>query len=219
MKAITITNSKYQYLCSKSVKSFKRFNDIPLEIYFVGSEIENTLLGDFDCHYIDLHPGDIPNEFKWCKSILKEKLKIFLEQSDDFLFFENDVFFYKKLDFGIFKDGVSGVPEITDSRTKMSVLNGGFLFFKNIKLSYTVDDISSFMECSDYLPDEYFLSKFCSPINFLGYDVCYLNGTIPLVRDPVCVHCYGRYKPFVSSKLDFNKLKSFHARKLGRELG
>ncbi len=213
MLAITITNSKYQHLCEKSVKSFKQFNDVPVKIYFIGSEIENTCLRDFDCCYINLWPGDIPGDFKWCKSILKEKLKIFLEQKEDFLFFENDVFFYKKVDFSIFKDGVSGVPEIASGK-KLPVLNAGFLFFKNTKLLYTKTDIFNFIDSHSSLPDEYFLAEYCKPINYLGYDICYLNGTVPVVLDPVCVHCYGKYKPFTNTNTDFNRTKIYHVRKI-----
>lgn len=213
MKAITITNSKYQHLCYKSVKSFLLYNDIPVKIYFIGSEIENTCLKNFSCKYIDYHPSDIPKEYKWCKSVLKEKLKVFLEQTGDFLFFENDVFFYKTLDLSIFKPGISGVPEIAD--TRLDILNAGFLVFKNVKLSYTVSDIQSFIDSADFLPDEFFLSEYCSPLNFVGYDICYLNGTRPFIPDPVCVHCYGESKPFTVSKpLELDKSKAFHIRKI-----
>lgn len=214
MKVITITNNKYQHLCEKSVKSFKMFNDIDVEIYFLGSKFENTLLKNYNCHYIDLHSDDIPSEFKWCKSILKEKLKIFLEQKEDFLFFENDVFFYKKLDFSIFKDGISGVKEIDSNDLDPSVLNAGFLFFKNIKLTYTNEDVENFINSHNYLPDEFFLSEFCSPENYIDYNICYLNGTYPLVFDPVCVHCYGGYKPFIKSTQDYSKIKNYHVKKI-----
>lgn len=86
MKIITLTNSKYQYMCSKSIKSFLRFNDLSVDVYFYGSEIENTCLNDIKCHYRASDNSKMPKECRWYPSILKEKLKIFAKQTEDFFF-------------------------------------------------------------------------------------------------------------------------------------
>ena len=214
MKIITLTNSKYQYICSKSIKSFLRFNDLPVDVYFYGSEIENTCLNDIKCHYIASDNSRMPKECRWYPSILKEKLKIFAEQTDDFFFFEPDVFFYNKLDFNIFKDGITGVKEYAyPYKNYTHYLNAGFLCFKNVKLYK--DDIEKYFNPQSDLPEEEFLYRFKDLFNFLDLDVCFLNYPYKqFVTNPIAVHCIGGYKPFINCFEDPVKQNHYHYNKI-----
>lgn len=214
MKIITLTNSKYQFMCSKSIKSFLRFNDLPVDVYFYGSEIENTYLNDIKCHYRTSDNSGMPKEYRWFPSILKEKLKIFAEQTEDFFFFEPDVFFYKKLDFSIFKDGISGVKEYTYPNKDFShYLNAGFLCFKNVKLYK--DDIEKYFYPYSDLPEEDFLYRYKDLFNFLDLDVCFLNFPYnQFIANPIAVHCVGRYKPFINCFEDPVKQNHYHYNKI-----
>lgn len=215
MKAITLTNSKYQYMCSKSIKSFLRFNDLPIEIYFVGSEIENTCLKLYNCHYIKSNNSKIPDDFRWYPDILKEKLKIFILQDEDFLYFDADVFFYKKIDFDLFKDGISGTPEYAyPFKDYSSYLNAGFLVFKNVHNLYNINDIDNFFNEDSDLPEEEFLYRYKEVFNFLDLNICYLNYPYKFVSDPIAVHCVGKYKPFINAFDDPIKLNHFHYNKI-----
>ena len=218
MKIITLTNSKYQYMCSKSVKSFLKFNDLPVEVYFYGSEIENTCLKDFKCHYIVPGHSEIPKDCRWFPSILKEKLKIFAEQKEDFFFFESDVFFYKKLDFSIFKDGISGIYEYGyPYKDYTHYLNAGFLCFKNVK-PFNIEDIEKYFNPQSDLPEEEFLYRYKDLFNFLDLDICFLNYPNPFkkpfILDPVSVHCIGAYKPFINCFEDPAKQNHYHYNKI-----
>ena len=214
MKIITLTNSKYQYMCSKSIKSFLRFNDLPVDVYFYGSELENTCLKDFKCHYILPDNSKIPKECRWFPSILKEKLKIFAEQKEDFFFFESDVFFYKKLNFSILKDGISGIYEYGyPYKDYTHYLNAGFLFFKNVKLYK--EDIEKYFNPYSDLPEEEFLYRSKDLFNFLDLDVCFLNYPYKqFVPNPVAVHCIGGYKPFINCFEDPVKQNHYHYNKI-----
>lgn len=214
MKVITLTNSKYQYMCSKSIKSFLRFNDLPVDVYFYGSEIENKWLNDIKCHYIPSDNSKIPKDYRWFPSILKEKLKIFAEQTEDFFFFEPDVFFYKKLDFNIFKDGITGVKEYAyPYKNYTHYLNAGFLCFKNVKLYK--DDIEKYFNPQSDLPEEEFLYRSKDLFNFLDLDVCFLNYPYKqFVPNPVAVHCIGGYKPFINCFEDPEKQNHYHYNKI-----
>lgn len=215
MKAITLTNSKYQYMCSKSVKSFLRFNDLPVEIYFIGSEIENTYLKEYNCYYINIDNSKMPKGYRWYPEILKEKLKIFLLQKEDFLFFDSDVFFYKKLDFNIFKTGISGVREYAFQNKDYSMyLNAGFLIFKNFKF-YDLKDIENYFNEKSDLPEEEFLYRYKEQFNYLDIDICFLNYPhIPFIYNPSVVHCVGSYKPFINEKEDPVKRNHYHYNKI-----
>jgi hypothetical protein len=212
MKVITLTNCKYQLLCLKSVRSFQRFNDLPVEIYFIGSEIENTLLREYDCRYVGTTATDLPDVYKWSRTVLKEKLKLFLRTTGDFLFFENDVFFYKQIDFEIFQDGVSGVREYYDWKSR-DILNAGFLFFKNTKADFTEADIDRYIDSHDSFPDEYFISEYYKKINYISNEVCFLNNSSPFVLDPACVHFYGVNKPFVKD-VPYNGIQGIHVQRV-----
>ena len=214
MKVITLTNSKYQFMCSKSIKSFLRFNDLPVDVYFYGSELENTCLKDFKCHYIVPGHSEIPKGYRWFPSILKEKLKIFAEQTEDFFFFEPDVFFYKKLDFSIFKDGITGIKEYGyPYKDYTHYLNAGFLCFKNVKLYK--DDIEKYFNPQSDLPEEEFLYRSKDLFNFLDLDVCFLNYPYKqFVPNPVAVHCIGGYKPFINWFEDPEKQNHYHYNKI-----
>ena len=214
MKIITLTNSKYQFMCSKSIKSFLRFNDLPVDVYFYGSELENTCLNDIKCHYIASDNSGMPKGYRWYPSILKEKLKIFAEQKEDFFFFEPDVFFYKKLDFSIFKDGISGVKEYGyQYKNYTHYLNAGFLFFKNVKLYK--NDIEKYFNPQSDLPEEEFLYRSKDLFNFLDLDVCFLNYPYKqFVPNPVAVHCIGGYKPFINCFEDPEKQNHYHYNKI-----
>ena len=214
MKIITLTNSKYQFMCSKSIKSFLRFNDLPVDVYFYGSELENTCLKDFKCHYIVPGHSEIPKGYRWFPSILKEKLKIFAEQTEDFFFFEPDVFFYKKLDFSIFKDGITGIKEYGyPYKDYTHYLNAGFLCFKNVKLYK--DDIEKYFNPQSDLPEEEFLYRSKDLFNFLDLDVCFLNYPYKqFVPNPVAVHCIGGYKPFINWFEDPEKQNHYHYNKI-----
>lgn len=214
MKVITLTNSKYQFMCSKSIKSFLRFNDLPVDVYFYGSELENTCLKDFKCHYIVPGHSEIPKDYRWFPSILKEKLKIFAEQTEDFFFFEPDVFFYKKLDFSIFKDGITGIKEYGyPYKDYTHYLNAGFLCFKNVKLYK--DDIEKYFNPQSDLPEEEFLYRSKDLFNFLDLDVCFLNYPYKqFVPNPVAVHCIGGYKPFINWFEDPEKQNHYHYNKI-----
>lgn len=214
MKVITLTNSKYQFMCSKSIKSFLRFNDLPVDVYFYGSELENTCLKDFKCHYIVPGHSEIPKGYRWFPSILKEKLKIFAEQTEDFFFFEPDVFFYKKLDFSIFKDGITGIKEYGyPYKDYTHYLNAGFLCFKNVKLYK--DDIEKYFNPQSDLPEEEFLYRSKDLFNFLDLDVCFLNYPYKqFVPNPVAVHCIGGYKPFINCFEDPEKQNHYHYNKI-----
>lgn len=214
MKVITLTNSKYQFMCSKSIKSFLRFNDLPVDVYFYGSEIENKWLNDIKCHYIPSDNSKIPKGYRWFPSILKEKLKIFAEQTEDFFFFEPDVFFYKKLDFSIFKDGITGIKEYGyPYKDYTHYLNAGFLFFKNVKLYK--DDIEKYFNPQSDLPEEEFLYRSKDLFNFLDLDVCFLNYPYKqFVANPIAVHCIGGYKPFINCFEDPVKQNHYHYNKI-----
>ena len=214
MKVITLTNSKYQFMCSKSIKSFLRFNDLPVDVYFYGSELENTCLKDFKCHYIVPGHSEIPKGYRWFPSILKEKLKIFAEQTEDFFFFEPDVFFYKKLDFSIFKDGITGIKEYGyPYKDYTHYLNAGFLCFKNVKLYK--DNIEKYFNPQSDLPEEEFLYRSKDLFNFLDLDVCFLNYPYKqFVPNPVAVHCIGGYKPFINWFEDPEKQNHYHYNKI-----
>jgi len=214
MKVITLTNSKYQFMCSKSIKSFLRFNDLPVDVYFYGSEIENKWLNDIKCHYIPSDNSKIPKDYRWFPSILKEKLKIFAEQTEDFFFFEPDVFFYKKLDFSIFKDGITGIKEYGyPYKDYTHYLNAGFLFFKNVKLYK--DDIEKYFNPQSDLPEEEFLYRSKDLFNFLDLDVCFLNYPYKqFVANPIAVHCIGGYKPFINWFEDPVKQNHYHYNKI-----
>lgn len=214
MKIITLTNSKYQYICSKSIKSFLRFNDLPVDVYFYGSEIENICLNDIKCHYRTSDNNGMPKGYRWYPSILKEKLKIFAEQTEDFFFFEPDVFFYKKLDFSIFKDGITGIKEYGyPYKDYTHYLNAGFLFFKNVKLYK--DDIEKYFNPQSDLPEEEFLYRSKDLFNFLDLDVCFLNYPYKqFVANPIAVHCIGGYKPFINCFEDPVKQNHYHYNKI-----
>lgn len=220
MKIITLTNSKYQFMCSKSIKSFLRFNDLPVDVYFYGSELENTWLKDIKCHYRASDNSKMPKECRWYPNILKEKLKIFAEQTEDFFFFEPDVFFYKKLDFSIFKDGISG-PRIRDYNGAYSygeyytrLMNAGFLCFKNVK-PFNNEDIEKYFNPKSSYPDEDFLFIYKDLFNFLDLDVCFLNyPNKPFVANPIAVHCIGGYKPFINCFEDPVKQNHYHYNKI-----
>lgn len=214
MKVITLTNSKYQFMCSKSIKSFLRFNDLPVDVYFYGSEIENKWLNDIKCHYIPSDNSKIPKGYRWFPSILKEKLKIFAEQTEDFFFFEPDVFFYKKLDFSIFKDGITGIKEYGyPYKDYTHYLNAGFLCFKNVKLYK--DDIEKYFNPQSDLPEEEFLYRSKDLFNFLDLDVCFLNYPYKqFVANPIAVHCIGGYKPFINCFEDPVKQNHYHYNKI-----
>lgn len=201
-------------MCSKSIKSFLRFNDLPVDVYFYGSELENTCLKDFKCHYIVPGHSEIPKDYRWFPSILKEKLKIFAEQTEDFFFFEPDVFFYKKLDFSIFKDGITGIKEYGyPYKDYTHYLNAGFLCFKNVKLYK--DDIEKYFNPQSDLPEEEFLYRSKDLFNFLDLDVCFLNYPYKqFVPNPVAVHCIGGYKPFINWFEDPEKQNHYHYNKI-----
>lgn len=201
-------------MCSKSIKSFLRFNDLPVDVYFYGSELENTCLKDFKCHYIVPGHSEIPKGYRWFPSILKEKLKIFAEQTEDFFFFEPDVFFYKKLDFSIFKDGITGIKEYGyPYKDYTHYLNAGFLCFKNVKLYK--DDIEKYFNPQSDLPEEEFLYRSKDLFNFLDLDVCFLNYPYKqFVPNPVAVHCIGGYKPFINCFEDPEKQNHYHYNKI-----
>ena len=201
-------------MCSKSIKSFLRFNDLPVDVYFYGSELENTCLKDFKCHYIVPGHSEIPKGYRWFPSILKEKLKIFAEQTEDFFFFEPDVFFYKKLDFSIFKDGITGIKEYGyPYKDYTHYLNAGFLCFKNVKLYK--DDIEKYFNPQSDLPEEEFLYRSKDLFNFLDLDVCFLNYPYKqFVPNPVAVHCIGGYKPFINWFEDPEKQNHYHYNKI-----
>ena len=201
-------------MCSKSIKSFLRFNDLPVDVYFYGSEIENKWLNDIKCHYIPSDNSKIPKGYRWFPSILKEKLKIFAEQTEDFFFFEPDVFFYKKLDFSIFKDGITGIKEYGyPYKDYTHYLNAGFLCFKNVKLYK--DDIEKYFNPQSDLPEEEFLYRSKDLFNFLDLDVCFLNYPYKqFVANPIAVHCIGGYKPFINCFEDPVKQNHYHYNKI-----
>lgn len=201
-------------MCSKSIKSFLRFNDLPVDVYFYGSELENICLNDIKCHYIASDNSRMPKGYRWYPSILKEKLKIFAEQKEDFFFFEPDVFFYKKLDFSIFKDGITGVKEYAyPYKNYTHYLNAGFLCFKNVKLYK--DDIEKYFNPQSDLPEEEFLYRSKDLFNFLDLDVCFLNYPYKqFVPNPVAVHCIGGYKPFINCFEDPVKQNHYHYNKI-----
>lgn len=171
----------------KSIQSFLNHNDVPVVVYIIGDNnlhinddritviklpiIDYNLTSKVQCSY-----------FINIMNILVEKM-LCLTRHDNFIFFENDVFFFDTFEdtWNNLEDGIHGHPCTYGKldRVKTCFLNTGLLFVKNYKFAYTLNDIECFFDCkSSYWPDEEFLADVVEQ-----NDVHYLSPLVNVVHD------------------------------------
>lgn len=203
MKFIGVTISdfsdKYKELATKSILSFLKLHDTKLIVYVIGDavcpvehdnlEIIRLPETKYDTSGFKLSGGRYENMI----NILISKL-LCLTYHENFIFFENDVFFLKNVEnlWDNFPDGISAV------RSLPCAINTGLLFVKNIKLDYTLTDIHEYFN-NNFVPYpcDYFISYLYRCVNNIRDGSCLLGlpHTYKKIIDRLdtcsVVHCVG----------------------------
>lgn len=216
---ISDLNGKYLPLTIKSINSFLKFHNTKLIVYIIGDNelpiadehIEVIRLPKVDYSEYNLnitHKGYLSHI-----DILIQKL-LCLTKQKNFIFFENDVFFFKNMGdvWEKMNDGVGLVP------VNHKLMNSGLIIAKHTDvLSYTEHDvIKYFTERKVFHPCDEFLTSWCTGhIHQLDDEACILvvpprcNKKIDILNTTChSVHCVEG-KHFILNPERYNKLPVF----------
>lgn len=175
---ISDLSGRYLPLTLKSINSFLKFHNTKLIVYIIGDaelpivddrieiiHVPNSDYGAYD--FKILHQGYLSHI-----NILIQKL-LCLTKHRNFIFFENDVFFFKNMK-DIWENICDGVGFVPVNRM---LLNSGLIMSKNTDIiNYTEEDIIKFFtEKRVHHPYDEFLTNWCAKQALrLSDDACIL---------------------------------------------
>ena len=215
---ISDLSDKYLPLTIKSINSFLKFHDTKLVVYIVGDKelpIQDNRIEIIRIPYIDYsnHSSNITKTlYRNQINVLIPKLMCLTKQKN-FIFFENDVFFFKNMRdiWDNMYDGTGFVP------VTRSLMNSGLIIVKNTDIiNYTVNDIIKYYtENIVPHPCDDFLTLWCSKqIRQLSDEACIValsisySKKIHMLSSCHSVHCvYG--KEFITNSEHRKKAPEF----------
>ena len=215
---ISDLNDKYLPLTIKSINSFLKFHNTKLIVYIVGN---NELpIQDNRIEIIHIPATDYTN---YNLNIINKKhykhINIFIAKlicligHNNFIFFENDVFFLKNMKdiWSNMCDGTGFIP------IRYSLMNSGLIIAKNTNIfNYTEKDIIKYytenMVCN---PCDEFLTSWCAnQLRRLNDNACVIamsynyHKKIHLLDTCHSVHCVSG-KQFIANPQRYKKIPEF----------